>query len=420
MFRPVICALCLVLPPAPALSQDGDQRLEPAAANERLADLAAKARARAADLDFEAFRDRTLYLEETGKYYVNGDVPIRSEKLLREFWERNIRDNPLNLPPAPDAEQIVPEFVIMNNGGLDAVWSSDDRMGLTYCVSAAFGGRQPLVIAAMQGAAAAWEAVAALDFIHASSEDGACTNTNNRVMFDVRPVVANGRFLAAAFFPNDPRDDRSVVIDESSFQLDPNQALSLEGILRHELGHVIGARHEHTRPEAGRCFEDGNWRVVTDYDAFSVMHYPQCNGQGDWSLRLTATDKSGVACIYGPAPGFAIDPSICKRDGTPAPEVMRFGPTDIMRDEMNMVGNFPVQPGTPFRATLSGSGDPDLYVKFDSQALPSSYDCRPYEPGADETCAFPVPEGKSLVSIAVHGYEDGQFMLEVVASAPAP
>jgi hypothetical protein len=73
----------------------------------------------------------------------------------------------------------------------------------------------------------------------------------------------------------------------------------MKGVLTHELGHVLGLRHEHTRPEAGKCFEDNNWRALTTYDAHSVMHYPQCNGLNTGDLVLTAEDKKGIALLYG-------------------------------------------------------------------------------------------------------------------------
>ncbi|MCQ8879491.1 S8 family serine peptidase [Pseudoalteromonas shioyasakiensis] len=42
--------------------------------------------------------------------------------------------------------------------------------------------------------------------------------------------------------------------------------------------------------------------------------------------------------------------------------------------------------------TSGGSGDADLFVKFDSQPTTSSYDCRPYKNGNAETCTFNNPQ----------------------------
>ena len=73
---------------------------------------------------------------------------------------------------------------------------------------------------------------------------------------------------------------------------------TLTGVLRHELGHTLGFRHEHTRPESGTCFEDNNWRALTAYDSSSVMHYPQCNGTQNGDLVLTNLDKTGAHALY--------------------------------------------------------------------------------------------------------------------------
>ncbi|WP_372762400.1 S8 family peptidase [Pseudoalteromonas sp.] len=42
--------------------------------------------------------------------------------------------------------------------------------------------------------------------------------------------------------------------------------------------------------------------------------------------------------------------------------------------------------------TTGGTGDADLFVKFGSQPTSSSYDCRPYKNGNEETCTFSNPQ----------------------------
>jgi hypothetical protein len=91
----------------------------------------------------------------------------------------------------------------------------------------------------------------------------------------------------------------------SSFPID---AATSQGVFRHELGHVLGLRHEHIRAPGTWCTEDTSWRAVTAYDSNSVMHYPWCPGAtnvGD--LFITASDAAGVKALYGPssAHGFA-------------------------------------------------------------------------------------------------------------------
>jgi serine protease len=391
------------------------------AAKDALKESADLSRAKYAGMSFEKFEEVTFREAfENGKYIVNGDVAIGDKKLLREFYERNVAAAP------PVSDDTVPEFAVALVGGLQAVWGSSQKRALTYCVSNAFGSRYSQMVSEMQKASIAWDEAADIDFIHVMSEDDSCTADNSNVVFDVRPVSVNGQYLARAFFPNEPRQNRNVLVDESSFGLNPDQALQLVGILRHELGHTIGARHEHTRPEAGTCFEDDNWEPIGDYDPLSVMHYPQCNGMGDWSLTLTANDRNGAACLYGPASGFTIDPTICTNPAGPGLVVERIQNQSVGEGEENRYPDpqvsqtsvFPVIPNSVFDATMSGSGsepgDPDLYVSFDgTPQVGLEFDCRPYLTGAEESCELDVPAGASIARVMVHGFTDGNYELTI-------
>src|SRR5678815_3485479 len=140
-----------------------------------------------------------------------------------------------------------------------------------------------------------WAVSANVNFVHVASADASCNNATAGVTFNVRQVT-NTTFLARSFFPSYARSQRELLVDAASFG--NNAPITLTGIIRHELGHTLGFRHEHTRPEAGACFEDNQWAVLTAYDAKSVMHYPQCNGTNTGDLVLTSLDRYGARILY--------------------------------------------------------------------------------------------------------------------------
>jgi serralysin len=231
-----------------------------------------------------------VYVEpESGVYIVNGDELAETMDDLAVFYERMVADWG-NVGETSDG------LIVNLVNGHDDKWSSTQALNLTYCVSqSSFGSRYSAVVNAMASASGAWESAARVSFVHAATEDANCNQRNTNVVFDVRQVSTT-QYLARSFFPSTSRRSRNVLISTSSFgNISP---WTLTGVLRHELGHTLGFRHEHTRPEAGTCFEDNNWRALTTYDSSSVMHYPQCNGTQTGDLVLTSKDVAGAKSLY--------------------------------------------------------------------------------------------------------------------------
>ena len=244
-------------------------------------------------LTYDQFRAQAYHDPETDTYVVNGDELIETDQAMHDAYSAYVDSVAATAEPGLSVSE---QGLIVNLvGGRDDKWDATSAGNLTFCVSqSSFGSQYAAVVKAMDSATAAWEGVGRVNFVHATTSDGSCSRTTG-VVFDVRQVSGQA-YLARSFFPSSSRSNREILIDASSFgNISP---YSLTGILRHELGHTIGFRHEHTRPEAGTCFEDNSWRALTTYDSASVMHYPQCNGTNRGDLTLTTRDKSGARILY--------------------------------------------------------------------------------------------------------------------------
>ena len=77
-----------------------------------------------------------------------------------------------------------------------------------------------------------------------------------------------------------------------------------------------------------------------------------------------------------------------------------------------------VVPGSQFAVTLSGSGDPDLYIRFGARPSLSTYVCASESPTATESCTVTVPAGQTQAYIGVYGYSAATYHLEADWVAP--
>jgi hypothetical protein len=257
---------------------------------------------------FERLRAGSKRVEIDGQTYwrVEGDVLLDEDQLLLYAQQR---------------EAVQEAQAAAADAGLPLVAMADPASGrivrwapgvvLTYTVlrkTFVAGGDAgyELAVASMRKAAGDWEKTCGISFFHQSELDGSDDLRPPGVLFVIREHNAGGSFIAAAFFPTDPVSRRRLLIDPSFYS--PALIFDRTGVLRHELGHVLGFRHEHIRSgKPPGCPDEDTYGTIdlSDYDPRSVMHY-FCGGLGSAALAITETDKISAQHVYGlPLASFA-------------------------------------------------------------------------------------------------------------------
>lgn len=267
---------------------------------------------------------RTAYLHslpKQGDYYIlEGDLRMTEDEVLSYLVAQG---------DAPAPVEHGSELLVNLYAGARDFYRSLDQRKLTYAVDRKSFPKEEqyeAVVEAMQKAGTDWADACSeckVQFIHVKEQDAA--PSQDKVNFTVRYQDAQGQYIAMSFFPHDPPLQRYLEVDPTYFTTQFDKA----GVFRHELGHILGYRHEHIRDVPGCYLEDDAWQPLTSYDPKSVMHY-FCGGKGSLRLELTALDREGHHKLYGPVPP-------APKAGSPA-LVVRFEGGEVSENILRVLG----------------------------------------------------------------------------------
>ncbi len=144
--------------------------------------------------------------------------------------------------------------------------------------------------------------------------------------------------------------------------------------------------------------EHGGWSPTPECGGF----YAGTDVGGGDPLRFCADEPHGEAsetcgAAYGDEP--IQEPFTTFEDGG-----------ELDAGEMRRYRPWAAKPGSTVRVVLTGSGDPDLYVRLGAQPDFTAFDCRPYLSEAEEICELTVG-AEGTVFVAVHAYRATNFEL---------
>lgn len=248
----------------------------------------------------------TITVDGKKLYVAEGDTLLDDDQLKIYADVREKEEEARKAAKKADAQgfgssrlEVSHGLVAMTHNGKVVRWAPGTVISYRV-VRASFPSPQQyqMVVDNLQAATEAWERTCGVNFQHNAQLDAAEGTGPNGCIFSAYLFEAGGTVIASSFFPTDPPERRHLLVDPSYF----TTGFDKVGVFRHELGHILGFRHEHIRNEAPPvCPNEPMWdtQVLSQYDPHSVMHY-FCGGVGSHDLQITDLDRKGARMVYGP------------------------------------------------------------------------------------------------------------------------
>lgn len=276
--------------------------------NEKIFDQASEQIKKQAMAEFEAYRSRLGRITINGhRYYiVQGDERMTERGLFVHWLNFVFRGRErVGLDSSAFAGNEAKLIIGKDNQGNELSWPRGTI--LRYSITrSTFPNEQAYqqVKKEFQQASSDWQGLCNIKLEYHPEKDQlpySATNPqgiNFMVIYGEINPGDDPNVIAMAFYKNELYN--KVNVFPAYFQ---DIAVSKPGVLRHEIGHILGFRHEQLSRDAPvECLGQeriGKVRPLTPYDHNSIMHY-MCGMFDNTRMIFTERDTLGSNQIYGP------------------------------------------------------------------------------------------------------------------------